>query len=77
MMRCLGERVRALRRRRGFSSVHHLAREACVGVQTLVNLERYSMPPRRRETVERIARALGCTVEELGWREQGGGDDSQ
>lgn len=53
----LGERVRELRRQRGFSSVHTLSRVAGVGVQVLVNLERYNLPPKRRATAERIARA--------------------
>jgi len=42
-----------------------LAYKAGVSVRHLVLWERYGLPPRKRETIEKIARALGMSADEL------------
>jgi transcriptional regulator with XRE-family HTH domain len=56
--------VRELRRQRGWS-IDLLAYHANVSVRTLILLEKHGLPPKRLETRERIARALGVSPEEL------------
>jgi len=59
-----GERLRELRRQRGLPCdvVAHMA--GC-STRTLIAYERWGIMPRRRETRERIARALGVDTDWL------------
>jgi transcriptional regulator with XRE-family HTH domain len=56
--------IRELRKRMGLP-VDGLARIAGVSQRTITLWEKYGLPPRRRETVEKIARALGVDPDEL------------
>jgi transcriptional regulator with XRE-family HTH domain len=56
--------IRELRKRMGLP-VDGLARIAGVSQRTITLWEKYGLPPRRRETVEKIARVLGVDPDEL------------
>lgn len=71
MSKTTGTVVRELRRQRGLA-VDALAYIAGVSTRALILWERYGLPPRSRETVEKIARALGVDPEELLSETQGG-----
>ncbi len=62
----MGEKmgIRELRKRMGLP-VDGLARIAGVSQRTITLWEKYGLPPRRRDTLERIARALGVEPDEL------------
>jgi transcriptional regulator with XRE-family HTH domain len=57
-------RIRELRKRTGLP-VDGFARIAGVSQRTITLWEKYGIPPRRRETVEKIARVLGMEPDEL------------
>jgi transcriptional regulator with XRE-family HTH domain len=57
-------RIRELRKQMGLP-VDALAHMARVSQRTIILWERYGLPPRRRETVEKIARVLGVEPDEL------------
>ena len=56
--------IRELRKRLGLS-MHALAYKAGVSSAHIVLWERYGLPPKRRETLEKIARALGVEPDDL------------
>ena len=56
--------VKELRLQRGWT-VDLLAYYAGVSSRTLILLEKHGLPPKRQESRERIARALGVPVGEL------------
>lgn len=56
--------VKELRLERGWT-VDLLAYFAGVSTRTLILLEKHGLPPKRHESRERIARALGVPVGEL------------
>jgi|GEM_PF-1681036 transcriptional regulator with XRE-family HTH domain len=66
-MQSIGQRVRELRKERGLP-LDVLAYKARCGNRTLILLECWNLPPRRRDVRERIADALGVSYEEL-WGE--------
>jgi transcriptional regulator with XRE-family HTH domain len=56
--------LRELRKQMGMP-MDVLAHKARVSMRHIVLWERYGLPPRRRETVEKIARVLGMSADEL------------
>jgi len=56
--------IREIRKQMGIA-IDVLAYKAGVSVRHLVLWERYGLPPRKRETIEKIARALGMDPDEL------------
>lgn len=56
--------VRTLRKKKGMS-VTAICAMAGVSPATWYNIERYNLPPKRLDTRQRIARALGVEVSEL------------
>jgi len=56
--------IREIRKQMGIA-IDVLAYKAGVSVRHLVLWERYGLPPRKRETIEKIARALGMSADEL------------
>ena len=59
--------LRAIRAERGLA-LGAVATRSGASTATLVQVERYDYLPRRADTRQRIARALGCTVENV-WPE--------
>jgi transcriptional regulator with XRE-family HTH domain len=57
-------RLEQIRKQRGIPG-YVLARQAGVASSTLVLWEKYGFVPKRREVIERIARALNVSPEEL------------
>ncbi|CUU34112.1 Helix-turn-helix [Armatimonadetes bacterium DC] len=64
--------IRELRKQQGLP-IDALAHKAGVSNSTIVLWERYGLVPKRRKTVEKIARALGVDADELlnAYREEG------
>ncbi len=56
--------IRELRKRTGLP-VDAFAQVAGVSQRTITLWEKYGLPPRNRTTLEKIARALGMSVDEL------------
>ena len=58
------QNIRDIRKQLGLA-IDVLAYKAGVSVRHLVLWERYGLPPRNRNTIEKIARALGMSADEL------------
>ncbi|CUU34113.1 Helix-turn-helix domain-containing protein [Armatimonadetes bacterium DC] len=63
----LGQRLKTLRQEQGLP-IDVLAYKARCSTRTLILVEQWNLPPRRRKTRERIAHALGVSYEAL-WGE--------
>ena len=58
------QNIRDIRKQLGLA-IDVLAYKAGVSVRHLVLWERYGLPPRNRNTIEKIAKVLGMSADEL------------